>query len=560
MRPRIEIAILFSSFLLLLAMPICGEGYTSTQTYVAVTEPRVEVRDLVLSSHSVYLGSSIDFSVSLRNFGTASTTATSEVKIYDASNTVVGTISYDAVVLYPGQMATIQKTWSTGSLPIGTYRAVAQASYESNLSNTLEKNFSIVIQPAPAPNQPTPVFPIIIPPTITPITGKAVFLKTTVLKELLAGQGGVDSLLLKNVGESILNITLRVGGIPQEWVVLYSDKTLILPNETRIIDLGLSLPRGILSGDYLVRIDANGGANSTDFLALRVKSYPADYGQPIALKTISIDETLKETIISIDVKNPSNDIMDVVQLQERIPYSINNEQIEFLDKQGKIITANGEKTIVWEFTNVHPQETFHISYNIKNFLTDYSTYMNWHISQILVTSKQSTADLVKILELTSTSINGSGSGEVSASVLYVGNDPAEVTIILEVPEDFSVEPTTITRTLIPKAVASVHFKLNAFKLEHDTYTVRLFVIGKDFSTYMTTPVLVSREVTQPSFSILSILSLDQIVGVSAFIATTVTVSILSYRRIKGGRKSEYSQERLEYMRSIKKMVTSKNDK
>jgi hypothetical protein len=559
MRPRIEITILFSTFLLLLAMPICGESsYTSTQTYMAVTEPRIEVRDLILNSYLAYPGSSIDFSVSLRNFGTASTAATSEVKIYDASNTVVGTISYDAVTLYPGQMATIQKTWSTGSLPIGTYRAVAQASYESNLSNTVEKNFSIV-HPA-APNQPTQVLPIIIPPTITPVVGKAVFLKTTVLKELLAGQGGVDSVLLKNVGESILNITLSLGGIPQEWVVLPSDKTLILPNETRIIDLGLSLPRGILAGDYLVKIDASGGANSTDFLALRVKNYPTDYDQPIALKTISIDEAQKETIVSIDVRNPSNDIMDVVQLQERIPYSVNDEQIEFLDKLGKIITVNGEKTIVWEFTDVHPQETFHISYNIKNFLTDYSTYMNWHISQILVTSKQSTADLVKILELTSTSINGSGSGEVSASVLYVGNDPAEVTIILEVPEGFNVEPTTITRTLIPKAVTSVNFKLSTSKIEHDTYTVRLFVIGKDFSTYMATPILVSREVTQPSFSILSILSLEQIVAISSFMAAAVTISVISYRRIRKRSTPEYNQERLDYMRNIKKMVTSKNHK
>lgn len=497
MRPRIEIAILFSSFLLLLAMQVCGEGgYTSTQTYMAVAEPRVEVRDLVLNSYSVHPGSSIDFSVSLRNFGTASTTVNSEVKIYDASNTVVGTISYDAVVLYPSQMATIQKTWSTGSLPTGTYRAVAQASYESNLSNTVEKTFSIILSTPPS-GQPPQMLPIIIPPTITPVKGNAIFLRTTVLKELLAGEGGVESISLKNIGESILNITLNLGGIPPSWAVLPSDKTLILPNETRIINVGLSLPQNIPTGDYLVKIDATGEANSTDFLALRVKDYPKDYNQPIALKTISIDEGAKETIVSIDVKNPSNDIMNVIQLQERIPYSVNDEQIEFLDKHGKITTLNGEKTIVWEFTNVHPKETFHISYNIKNFLTDYSTYMNWHILQILVTSQQSSADLVKILELTSTIINRSGSGEVSASVLYVGNDPEEVTILLEVPQGFNVEPNTITRTLIPKAVTSVNFKLNTSKIEHDTYMVRLFVLGKDFSTYMTTPVLVSREVTPP---------------------------------------------------------------
>lgn len=557
---RIELAILFSSFLLLLAIPICGEGYTSTLTYVTIAEPRVEVLNLVLSSYSVYPGSSIDFSVSLRNFGTASTTANSEVKIYDASNTVVGTISSDAVDLYPGQMATIQKTWSTGSLPIGTYSAVAQASYESNLSNTVEKNFSIVIHPAPQPNQPTPVYPIIIPPTITPVVGKAAFLETTVLKELLAGQGSVESISLKNIGETILNVTLQLGGVPSQWTVLPSDNTLILPNETRVMNLGLSLPQDTESGDYLLRLDASGGANSTDFLALRVKNYPQDYNQPIALKTIKIDENSKETMVSIDVKNPSQNVMDVVRLEERIPSTINNDQIEFLDKEGIISEVNGAKTITWEFDNVHPQETFHISYNIKNFLTDHSTYMNWHVSQILVTSKQSTADLVKVLELTSSSIDKNGTGEVSASLLYVGNDPEEVTILLEAPVGFTVEPATLTRTLIPKTVTSVDFKLSTSKIEHDTYTVQLFVIGKNFSTYMATPVLVNREVTQPSFSILSILSLEQIVAVSSFMAAAVTISILSYRRIKRGPKPEYNPDRLDYMRNIKKMVVGKYHK
>lgn len=561
MKMGIEKPILLSFFLLLLATPISAEETrTTTQTYLFIGEAKVEVRDLSLSSYSVYKGASVDFSVTLRNFGTASTTATAEVKIYDAANTTVGTISYDPVTLVPGQIVTIQKTWSVGSLPLGTYRAVAQASYESNLTNTFERTFSIVRIPS-QPNQPTgQLFPVVLPPVITPVEGKAVFLKTTVLKELLAGGGDADSISLKNIGEQILNITFSFEGIPQEWVTLPSHTTLLLPDETRILNFGLSIPLDTLAGDYLLKLNANGGANSTDFLALRVRNYPEDYDKPIALKTIRIDEKERKTLVSIDVKNPSQNTMEVLQVQERIPALVSDEQIEFVDKQGKIVQLNGAKMIVWELSDVQPRESFHISYNIKDFITDYATYMNWHISQILVTQKSTTADLVKILDITSSGINETGYGEVTASLLYVGMNPIQVTLLLEAPPELNVEPATLTKTLIPKGVVSATFKLSAQKVTQDTHMVRLVVIGSDFTTYMATPVLVKRQVSPPSFSLLSILSLDQIVIISSLVASAVTISIISYKRIKRGHPPEYSPERLNYLKSIKGMMVSKPKK
>lgn len=561
MKMGIEKAILFSFFLLLLAIPISGQGYTTTQTYVVVAEAKVEVRDLTLSSASVYPGGSIDFSVSLRNFGTASTTVTAEVRIYDASDQMVGTVSYDPIVLVPEQMATVQKTWGVGSLPIGNYRTVAQAAYESNLTNTVEKTFSIVRLPSAPPTQPMgQLQPIILPSLITPTEGKAVFLKTTILKELLAGEGDAESISLKNIGESILNITFSLGGIPGEWITLPFDKTLILPDEIRVVNFGLSIPNNALPGDYLLTLKANGGANSTDFLALRVKSYTSGYDKPIALKTIRIDEKEEKTLVSIELKNPSRNTMEVVQLQERIPSSLRDDQIEFVDKQGSISEVNGAKTITWEFSNIKPQESFYISYNIKGIPLDYSTYMNWHVSQILVTERQNAAELVKILDVTSSGIDESGSGEVSASVLYTGSEPTQVTILLEVPQGFNAEPAAITRTFIPKAVTSVTFKLTAPKTTQDTHMIRLVVLGSDFSTYMSAPVIVKRAVTQPSFSLLSILSLDQVVLISAFVAAGV-VAISSSIKLLGRRhKAEYNPERLNYLKSIKGMVVGKDKK
>ncbi|MCX6777164.1 MAG: hypothetical protein NTY73_04335 [Candidatus Micrarchaeota archaeon] len=324
--------------------------------------------------------------------------------------------------------------------------------------------------------------------------------------------------------------------------------------------MGFSIPPDTLAGDYLVQLHANGGANSTDFLALRVRNYPEDYDKPIALKTIKIDEKERTTLVSIDVKNPSLNTMEVVQVQERIPALVSDEQIEFLDKQGKITELNGAKMIVWELSDIKSKESFHISYNIKNFITDYSTYMNWHISQIVVTQKTTTADLVKILDMTSSGINETGYGEVTASVLYVGTEPIEVTMLLEVPQGFSAEPAAVTKTLIPKVITSATFRISTQKTTQDTHMVRFVVLGNDFSTYMAAPVIIKREAPPVSFSILSVFGLNEIIIISSFVAATVTISVISYRRISRRRAPEYSPERLNYLKSIRGMVVGKNKK
>lgn len=545
------------SVLLFLTLHVLAQAYTTTQTYISVGEPRVEIRDLTVSPTSVYPGGSVDFTVTMRNFGTVSTTATLAIQIYDASNRAVGTVSFDPIPLLPGQIITVQKSWGVGSLPIGTYRAVAQAAYESNLSNQFERRFSIIPLPSPPsvpPSQAMGQLPAVLPSEIKPVVGKAVFLKTTVLREMLAGEGAVESLALKNIGEGILNITFSFEGIPREWASIPSDKTLLLPGEIQVISLGLSLPRDVLSGDYLVKLNANGGANSTDFLALRVKSYPDDYDKPIALKTIKVDEDERKTTVTIEVKNPSQNTMELVQVEERIPALVDESQIEFLDRRGRVVESDGAKLIVWEISDLRPKESFVISYNIRNFLADYSTYANWRIHQILVTQKYSIADLIKVLDITSSGVNDS-IGQVTASLLYVGNSPLPVTIVLEAPAGFSVEPAVVTKTLLPKGVAEVSFRLTAPPTAQETHMVRLVIMGEEFTTFATTPVIIKKP--SPPFSLLSILSLQQIVLLSAFVGAVVVISVLSYRGMKHWHKPRYSVERLNYLKNIKRMITEK---
>jgi hypothetical protein len=85
--------------------------------------------------------------------------------------------------------------------------------------------------------------------------------------------------------------------------------------------------------------------------------------------------------------------------------------------------------------------------------------------------------------------------------------------------------------------------------------VRLVIMGEDFATFTTAPVIIRKE--PPAFSLLSILSLQQIILLSAFVGTAVAVSVLSYRKIKHGHKPQFSEERLNYLKNIKRMIVEK---
>lgn len=556
--------LLFLPFLIASALVFAAYSYAPSK--FVVMGSRVTLVGLTSSSTNIVRGSPIDFSVTMSNDGTLSTVANTNITIYASNGSAVDYLIFDPVVIAPSQTVTMTKTWNSGNNLPGLYRAVAIAEYDGNLTNSLNITFTIyipVVQPSGGPSQVS-MGPIVLPSVIQPtqpLQGQFGFIKTAVLDEILAGQGAVESILLKNTGGTNLTTTLSISGVPADWIVGQPNETILMPGETRVVNLQINVPDDAPSGNYLVRLNAMAGGTSTeDFLALRVKNYPGNYEEPIATKTITIDQENQQTTVSIDIKNPSQNTMKYVALEEEIPLAFDGESIQFLDKPGTISEVDGSRFVTWEFEDLAPQEEVHFSYTISGILTDYSTYDNWYIYQITTTEKIQLADLVKIEDLTTTVAPDGASANVTASVLYAGVSPINVTMLLEAPEGFGVKPTTITTTLIPAAMEYAEFSLTIPQTSEETHLLQFVVLGDNFSVYSTTPIVVTKPATTPSFSILSVLSLEQVVAVSSFIAAVVVVSALSYRRIRTGSKSEYSQERLDYMKSIKKMVTGKHNK
>lgn len=552
---RTKKSLIFLLFSIALAL-VVGE-YAYVPSNFTMPGSRIMMVGLTLSTTNIAQGSPIDISITMRNDGTASAIANAEVAIYDQSNSLMENITFDPVTVAPSQTVALTKTWNSDSKLPGLYRAVAKANYDGNDTNSLNQTFTIFIPIPPSGGPPETRFvPIILPPEIKPVRGEIQFIKNTVLKEVLAGEGGVESLTLKNTGEKNLTVKIELNGVPYEWIGYQPNTTVMMPGETRVINLQIAVPKNTPSGNYLVRFDAaSEGTYSQDFLALRVKNYPENYDKPIAIKTIKVDNEEKKTEILIDVKNPSKNRMKLVTLTEKIPLPLLSSAIEFMDKQGSVSEVNGEKLVEWEFSDLAPLEEAHLSYTLGNFLTEYSTYANWHISQIATTEKIELADLIKILDVT-TQMQDENFADVTANIMYVGVDPINVTMLLEVPEGFVVEPGTITTTLIPKGMSYAKFLMKIPKTSQETHLIRFVILGDKVSLFATSPVIIRKPVAPPSFSLMEVLGVNQIVILSSLIAAGVAGVLLTYRR-RRGTGPVYDHDRVVYMKNIKRMITKK---
>ncbi|MDD5318016.1 MAG: NEW3 domain-containing protein, partial [Candidatus ainarchaeum sp.] len=353
-------------FLLAPALFLAEQGYTPTS--FMVLGGRVEIMELTVSPTNLPQGAPIDISIVIRNDGTASTVASAEAAIYNSGNSLVANVTYGNVAIAPSQTVTITKTWDSGNTLPGLYRVVARVAYDGNHSDSVNVTFTIY-----APVQPQPSgasygilpYPIVIPPAIKPLKGEVGFVKNAVVKEVLTGQGAVESIILDNTGEKNLTINLLESGVPQGWITVQPATTIIIPGETRILHLQVTAPDDAIPGNYLVRLNATAeAASAADFVILRVKKYPENYSMPIATKTINVDAGSNKTTVSMDLMNPSKNATKTITLTEKVPPSFAGAPVAFLDKPGAISSEGGERFITWEFGELAPGEIVHFSYTI----------------------------------------------------------------------------------------------------------------------------------------------------------------------------------------------------
>ncbi len=469
-----------------------------TQTTVLFTVSQlyadVGITAVTISASPLYTGASTDIQVTLENTGTISANVSINVSIFNSTGGFIENITYAPAILAAHSSLTIASSWSTGSNPAGTYYANASGLYENNTNatNVYSTQFTIsttpTVQPTipPSSGGPQPpssvgngsaVVPTPLPPDFEPQFTEVRFIKSTVLKEVHAGTSVLESLVLKNVAGATRDIVFKISGAPASWLSYSPQKTILLPNEERVLNLAITVPQNALPGDYLLKIEAlEDAVSSFDYMLLRVKSATRGAQLPAVLKTIRLDRGLDTTSVTIDVINPSTKVLPHVGVVEEVlpQFRITEGDIEFIDKPAHV--SGTPLQIRWRFRELQPLEKARVSYIIYSMLSEYRPYVYWSVKQVEVAPKEiKLSDIINIRDISSSVIAEGGEGEVVGRIFYSGFEPVKFEAALELPTGFETLPRSISGVLQPRGTTELKFNVRAPADSAGTHSATLTV-------------------------------------------------------------------------------------
>ncbi len=492
-------------FFLLLLLPIPNSEDMGSVVHFNSQTANIVLTDFTITPDSLNQGETADFAITMQNTGLSAATVNASVYIYNSLGVRVSTFIYDPVVIGPGATTIVVKTWDSDSLPAGLYTAYANATYNTNATNRLSANFTIRTIPPTPPGpggggaggggggpaeKPQPV-----PTSIIPVGEHVRFGKVPAVKEILAGEGELESLTIISATSENVSMQITVSGVPEGWIKMSQNVSVVFAGGSTPVNFLLDVPEDVLSGNYLVTFEAQGyGYYAKDYMLLRVKNYPKWHQYPIYLKTIRTDLLEGRTHVSIRFKNPSENNIKLLTAKETIPQSLKRGplSLDFENKRGVVSNIGGTDVIMWNVSDFGPLEEMVISYSLNNVLSDYHEYGVWHLRQLEAGGRLDIASLVRIIDLSSQTISPGSSGDVTATILYAGEEPLDVTAALELPAGFTADPGYTSLMLLPRGLTNVVFRITAPRDVQQTHLIRAVVMGKNFNVYSAAPIVVRR--------------------------------------------------------------------
>ncbi|VVC02662.1 NPCBM-associated, NEW3 domain of alpha-galactosidase [Candidatus Burarchaeum australiense] len=571
---RIWVKAVWTLLLLLLLAPLANPDFAGSQAYFINSElyASITLDNLSLPSTEITSGSTTDVSVVFENTGTATTTATATVYIFNAANALVDTVAFGPAPIVPNQQIAQQKPWATDGLPVGPYTARGNVTYDPlNGTNTVsnELSFSFAIVNGGGGNQPGPPYfnpwgeikpvPIEKLPPLAPKAGGPVdFLKFPVLKEMVAGQSALQEVTFINRRSGNETVKLVATGVDQNWLQVSAPETTLMPGETRNVDLAISVPEGAQEGDYLIRLDAeNADGVSSDFMVVRIKGVSPSRTQPVVLRTVELDRTSGKTTVTVTVRNPSSKDLKTTLFTDQLPAGLQNSKVQFLDRPGEEKSLDGKKYVLWEFPELLSHEQVTVTYTMDGVLTEYTPYVNWYASELVVTQKVDLSDVVKIIDVSASEMKPGSTGNVVATVLYVGDEPMPATMTLSVPAGFTVDPSYLTTMLQPRDTFTARFEVGVPQDAPASSHLLQFLLYTDSGQVSARlPIVIAPTAGELAAAAITVKPTDAaLVGI---LLIALIFAYLLYARRREGGGSSFSEERLEYAKSLSKLVKTED--
>ena len=184
--------------------------------------------------------------------------------------------------------------------------------------------------------------------------------------------------------------------------------------------------------------------------------------------------------------------------------------------------------------------------------------MNDYSSELVVTKKVDLSNIVQIMDLSASAMARGEKGQVVATVLYMGEDPLPVTMALEAPAGFLVDPSYLNIVLQPRNTFTARFDVTPPVDTVESQLVRFVLFTDDGQVSARLPIVMTPEAAGPSeAAALAIQVRPGDVAIGGVLAIALIVGYLFLRGSGGGPK--FSEERLEYAKSLRNLVKTEID-
>ncbi|MDY6864386.1 MAG: hypothetical protein SVY15_00235 [Halobacteriota archaeon] len=453
--------------ILFFVLLLISQAYAHTVPVNVSVLPTInaEVIDLYMDNDPVISLMSTNFIVVIENTGNIAINATAQINITNSSGYLVDTLIFDPTEIPAFGVVTFVKSWNSGNNSIGMYNATSKATYENFTTSEVTRSFSIILKPK---NYNIDGFTYtleekkIIPTNQDELVLE--FLKIPVLIETLPGDCVLSSIEIGNpTNETLeLNVHTNIERIDSEdeseMVRIIPDSLSIPPNESKKLNIIVSIPTDVSIKDYLVLIRVgNEIFEDENFFILRVSSKNSDYSHPIIKRSVVIDNKKNVTSVSLNIENSEIPIR-TLEIIEQIPKEMAPSVGEILFETEPMILLDGP-LVKWRFDDLIPNEKNMIHYEIPWVLEDCSLYIYWPVKQMNIfnyyepTSDES-LDKIRISDISSPSLLPGRSGEVTFRVTNFNDDPVEIDINMELPAHWAVKIDENKRLIQPRSTVT----------------------------------------------------------------------------------------------------------
>lgn len=409
-----------------------------------------------------------------------------------------------------------------------------------------------------------------------PITGGAsalpqvAFTYIPYYTSLLSGRSYSTQIGIKDTSAKPEYVNLSVGGNFSSVVSISTSSLYMQPGQSVGAEIKLSAMPSLAAGLYIIPLNLTiSVANSksiheTEFLTLAV--YASSPTQPGILNQISIinytNSSGSVASGTIEIISPSNSSLVNATLETLLPISLvsNASKVSTYGLPSNLSLQNGSYVILWQITNLPPNQLTYAYYTIKNPV-DQPTLER--IQNLLAVPSPTSPQLQSILKIVNISIPTfytHSDNHIYVQALYTGSSPGNVNFTMVAPNGVQIYNGINILNVTPN-----QYLTNNFMVETDgktgTMVLTLYVSANGQTTTYTLPVVIMQK-TSSQQTLLGLLESSPYTYYFIVATAAIICGIFAYRIGKSARIKRYSPERDKEteLEDIKELMENRSEK